>query len=140
MLLVTGGAGFIGSNVVASLNEAGRADVAISDVLGSDDKWRNLGRRQIADFVPPAELPVWIEGRKLEAVIHLGAISSTTPRDGDAVVENNFRLSLRLLDWCTAARTPFIYASSAATYGDGGHGYSDDWTEGALKRLRPLNL
>jgi ADP-L-glycero-D-manno-heptose 6-epimerase len=140
MLLVTGGAGFIGSNVVASLNEAGRVDVAISDVLGSDDKWRNLGRRQIADFVPPAELPDWLEGRKLEAVIHLGAISSTTARDGDAVIENNFRLSLRLLDWCTAARTPFIYASSAATYGDGGQGYSDDWTESALKRLRPLNL
>src|SRR5262244_1359597 len=81
MLLVTGGAGFIGSNVVASLNEAGRADVAISDVLGSDDKWRNLARRQIADFIPPAELRPWLEGRKLEAVIHLGAISSTTARD-----------------------------------------------------------
>ena len=78
MLLVTGGAGFIGSNVVADLNEAGRADVAISDLLGSDDKWRNLARRQIADFVPPAELRQWLEGRKLEAVIHLGAISSTT--------------------------------------------------------------
>jgi ADP-L-glycero-D-manno-heptose 6-epimerase len=140
MLLVTGGAGFIGSNVVADLNEAGRADVAISDVLGSDDKWRNLARRQIADFVPPAELRQWLEGRKLEAVIHLGAISSTTARDGDEVMENNFRLSLRLLDWCTAMRTPFIYASSAATYGDGQEGYSDDWTDGAVKRLKPMNL
>ena len=140
MLLVTGGAGFIGSNVVASLNEAGCADVAVSDVLGSDDKWRNLARRQIADFVPPAELRQWLEGRKLEAVIHLGAISSTTARDGDAVMENNFRLSLRLLDWCAATRTPFIYASSAATYGDGGEGYCDDWAGGTLKRLRPMNL
>jgi ADP-L-glycero-D-manno-heptose 6-epimerase len=140
MLLVTGGAGFIGSNVVASLNEAGRADVAISDVLGSDDKWRNLARRQIADFVPPAELRPWLEGRKLEAVIHLGAISSTTARDGDAVMENNFRLSLRLLDWCTSTRTPLIYASSAATYGNGTEGYCDDWAEGGLKRLRPMNL
>ena len=140
MLLVTGGAGFIGSNVVADLNEAGRADVAISDVLGSDDKWRNLARRQLADFVPPAELRQWLEGRKLEAVIHLGAISSTTARDGDQVMENNFRLSLRLLDWCTATRTPFIYASSAATYGDGQEGYSDRWTDGALKRLKPMNL
>jgi ADP-L-glycero-D-manno-heptose 6-epimerase len=140
MLLVTGGAGFIGSNVVASLNEAGRADITISDVLGSDGKWRNLARRQIADFVPPPELRRWLDGRKLEAVIHLGAISSTTATDGDAVIENNFRLSLHLLDWCTAARTPLIYASSAATYGDGQQGYSDDWTQDALKRLKPMNL
>ena len=140
MLLVTGGAGFIGSNVVASLNEAGRADIAISDVLGSDGKWRNLARRQIADFIPPPELRQWLDARKLEAVIHLGAISSTTATDGDAVMENNFRLSLYLLDWCTATRTPFIYASSAATYGDGQQGYSDDWGQDALKRLNPMNL
>src|SRR5207237_6554879 len=140
MLLVTGGAGFIGSNVVASLNEAGCADVAVSDILGSDDKWRNLARRQIVDFVPPAELRQWLEGRKLEAVIHLGAISSTTARDGDAVMENNFRLSLRLLDWCAATRTPFIYASSAATYGDGEDGFSDGRTLDGLKQLKPMNL
>lgn len=140
MLLVTGGAGFIGSNVVASLNEAGRTDIAVNDMLGSDGKWRNLAGRQIADFVPPDALERWLEGRKLDAVIHLGAISSTTATDGDAVMENNFRLSLRLLDWCTAARTPFIYASSAATYGDGDQGYSDDWSNGALKRLKPMNL
>ena len=140
MLLVTGGAGFIGSNVVASLNEAGRTDIAINDVLGSDGKWRNLASRQIADFIPPHELGRWLDGRKLDAVIHLGAISSTTATDGDAIMENNFRLSLRLFDWCAAARTPFIYASSAATYGDGEQGYSDDWSNGALKRLKPINL
>jgi ADP-L-glycero-D-manno-heptose 6-epimerase len=140
MLLVTGGAGFIGSNVVASLNEAGRADIAVNDMLGSDGKWRNLAGRQIADFIPPAALERWLEGRKLDAVVHLGAISSTTATDGDAVMENNFRLSLRLLDWCTAARTPFIYASSAATYGDGAQGYADDWSDGALQRLKPMNL
>ena len=140
MLLVTGGAGFIGSNVVASLNEAGRADIAVSDVLGSDGKWRNLAGRELADFVPPADLMHWLAGRKLDAVIHLGAISSTTATDGDAVMENNFRLSLRLLDWCTAAGIPFIYASSAATYGDGEQGYSDDWSKGELKKLKPMNL
>ncbi len=140
MFLVTGGAGFIGSNVVASLNEAGRADVVVNDLLGSDGKWRNLAARQIADFVPPAELARWLDGRKLDAVVHLGAISSTTATDGDAVMENNFRLSLRLLDWCAASRTPFIYASSAATYGDGEAGYADDWAKGELKRLKPMNL
>jgi ADP-L-glycero-D-manno-heptose 6-epimerase len=140
MLLVTGGAGFIGSNVVASLNEAGRTDIAVNDTLGNDGKWRNLTGRRLADFVPPAELMRWLDGRKLDAVIHLGAISSTTATDGDAVMENNFRLSLRLLDWCVATRTPFIYASSAATYGDGNEGYSDDWARGELERLKPMNL
>jgi ADP-L-glycero-D-manno-heptose 6-epimerase len=140
MLLVTGGAGFIGSNVVAALNDAGRADVAVCDVLGQDGKWRNLARRQLADIVPPAELPTWLDGRRLDAIIHLGAISETTATDGDLVIETNFRLSMRLLDWCTAHATPFIYASSAATYGDGGQGFGDDQSLSALKALRPMNL
>jgi ADP-L-glycero-D-manno-heptose 6-epimerase len=140
MLLVTGGAGFIGSNVVASLNEAGRADVVVNDTLGSDGKWRNLQKRQLADVVPPVDLARWLDGRKLDAVIHMGAISDTTARDGDAVIDTNFRLSLRLLDWCAETRTPFIYASSAATYGDGMEGFVDDNAAGALARLRPMNL
>ena len=102
MLLVTGGAGFIGSNVVAALNDAGRGDVAVCDLLGHDGKWRNLAKRQLADIVPPAELPDWLKGRRLDAIIHLGAISETTATDGDLVIETNFRLSMRLLDWCTA--------------------------------------
>jgi ADP-L-glycero-D-manno-heptose 6-epimerase len=141
MFLVTGGAGFIGSNVVASLNEVGRSDVVVNDLLGDGDaKWRNLAKRQIADLVPPSELMVWLDGRKLDAVIHMGAISDTTASDGDLVMENNFRLSLRLLDWCTRTRTPFIYASSAATYGDGTEGFDDDWSLAALRKLRPMNL
>jgi ADP-L-glycero-D-manno-heptose 6-epimerase len=140
MLLVTGGAGFIGSNVLASLNEAGRADIAVNDILGSGRKWRNLAGRKFAEFVSPAELLRWLDGRKLDAVVHLGAISSTTATDADLIIETNVRLSLRLFDWCAATRTPFIYASSAATYGDGQAGFSDDWSGGALNRLKPMNL
>jgi len=140
MLLVTGGAGFIGSNLVAALNDAGRTDVVVCDRLGDEGKWRNLAKRQLADFVPPAELADWLKGRRLDAVLHLGAISETTATDGDLVVETNFRFSLRLLDWCTASATPFIYASSAATYGDGAQGFADDPSLAALKRLRPMNL
>lgn len=94
MILVTGGAGFIGSNVVAALNERGVADVVVNDTLGSDQKWRNLAKRQIADFVFPQDLNSWLSGRKLEAVVHLGAISATTATDADAIIESNFRLSL----------------------------------------------
>src|SRR5258706_11644566 len=102
MLLVTGGAGFIGSNVVAALNDAGRADVVVCDVLGHDGKWRNLAKRQLADIVPPAELPEWLKGRRLDAIIHLGAISETTASDDDLVIATNFRFSMRLLEWLEA--------------------------------------
>ena len=140
MLLVTGGAGFIGSNLIAGLNEVGRTDIVVNDVLGNTGKWRNLGKRQVADVVPPGELSEWLDGRKLDAVVHLGAISDTTATDGDLVLATNFRLSLRLLDWCTATRTPFLYASSAATYGAGTEGFDDEWSPAALQRLRPMNL
>src|SRR5579862_3979730 len=138
MLLVTGGAGFIGSNIVAALNDAGRADVVVCDLLGDAGKWRNLAKRQLADIVPPAELMSWLDGRRCEAVIHMGAISETTATDGDLVIETNFRFSTRLLDWCTVHSVPFIYASSAATYGNGEQGFDDD--PAALRRLQPMNL
>ncbi len=140
MLLVTGGAGFIGSNVVAALNEAGRADIVVNDVLGTDQKWRNLAKRQVADVVAPADLFHWLDERKLDAVVHMGAISDTTATDADLVMENNFRTSMRLLDWCTGANVPFIYASSAATYGDGVQGFNDEWSPEALQKLKPMNL
>jgi ADP-L-glycero-D-manno-heptose 6-epimerase len=138
MLLVTGGAGFIGSNIVAALNDAGRVDVVVCDLLGDAGKWRNLAKRRLADIVPPGELMSWLDGRTCEAVIHMGAISETTATDGDLVIETNFRFSLRLLDWCSAHAVPFIYASSAATYGNGEQGFDDD--PAALTALRPMNL
>jgi len=140
MYLVTGGAGFIGSNVVAALNEAGHGDVVVCDTFGHDGKWRNLAKRQLADIVPPHELSEWLKGRRLDAVIHLGAISETTATDGDLVIATNFRLSLSLLDWCAAQAVPFLYASSASTYGDGAEGFADDNSLVALRRLKPMNL
>jgi ADP-L-glycero-D-manno-heptose 6-epimerase len=140
MLLVTGGAGFIGSNLVAALNAAGRSDVVVCDMLGHEGKWCNLAKRQLMDIVPPSELMGWLQGRHLDAIFHLGAISETTATDGDLVIETNFRLSSRLLDWCTANPTPFIYASSASTYGNGEQGFRDDQSLAALRQLRPMKL
>lgn len=140
MILVTGAAGFIGSNVVAAFNDAGRSDVVVCDWLGQDERWQNLRKRAFRDFVFPGDLSNWLLDAKLEAVIHLGANSSTTARDGDEIMRNNFQASLRLLDWCAARAVPLVYASSAATYGDGSRGFGDGLSLSALRALRPLNL
>lgn len=141
MILVTGGAGFIGSNVVAALNEAGRRDVVVCDLLRAAGKWLNLRKRVVQDIVPPDELFDWLAGRgDIEAVIHMGANSSTLVTDGDDVVRRNFRFSVKLLDWCTERGVGFIYASSAATYGGGEQGFDDSMALPYLQELRPLNL
>ncbi len=138
MFLVTGGAGFIGSNLVAAL-EAKGAEVAVCDRLGHDDKWRNLGKRELADLFPPERLMDWLKGRKLDGIYHMGAISTTTETDADLILSQNFSVSLDLWNWCADARVPFVYASSAATYGDGTAGFDDDQSPEALARLHPLN-
>lgn len=141
MIVVTGGAGFIGSNIVAALNDAGRRDVVVCDLLRAEGKWLNLRKRIVQDIVPPDELFDWLDGRTdIEAVIHMGANSSTLVTDGDDVAKRNFRFSLKLLDWCTAREVKFIYASSAATYGDGREGFEDSIDLPYLQTLRPLNL
>ncbi|WP_424140740.1 ADP-glyceromanno-heptose 6-epimerase [Roseomonas chloroacetimidivorans] len=141
MILLTGAAGFIGSNLLARLNEVGMTDVVICDVLGTEGKWRNLRNHEFNDFVPIGALKDWLgQAPELEAVIHLGANSDTTASDGDEVMDHNFACSLMLWRYCTAAKIPLIYASSAATYGNGEAGFLDQDTPDFLAMLRPLNL
>ncbi|HVC55601.1 MAG TPA: ADP-glyceromanno-heptose 6-epimerase [Stellaceae bacterium] len=142
MLVVTGGGGFIGSVLCAALNEAGRADLVIADRFGSDGKWRNIAKRDFHEIVPFEGLFGWLDrhGGEVEAVFHLGAISATTANDADEIIANNLNYSIALWRWCTAHARPLIYASSAATYGDGAAGFDDAGGIDAFKRLRPLNL
>jgi ADP-L-glycero-D-manno-heptose 6-epimerase len=141
MIVVTGAAGFIGSNVVAALNERGRTEIAVCDRLGQDQRWLNLRKRMFREFVFPEDLTGFLARRQdVEAVIHLGANSSTTAIDGDEIVRSNLQYSMRLLDWCALHSVPLVYASSAATYGDGGNGFEDGLVLDQLRRLRPLNL
>ena len=140
LIVVTGGAGFIGSHIVHDLAKTGLR-VVISDLLRAGDKWRNIAAAQLHDIVRPDMLSEWL-GRhsdKIAAIVHMAAISSTTETDVDRFVENNVRLTIDLWEWCAANATPFIYASSAATYGDGSAGFSDDQSPAALAALRPLN-
>ncbi len=139
MYLVTGGAGFIGSNMTAALVERGQ-EVVVCDWLGKEDKWLNIAKLALADVVAPEDLHSWLAGRVgLEGVIHMGAISATTEVDMERLVSNNLRLTQSIWRWCAAQRVPLIYASSAATYGDGDAGFDDDPGEEALAQLKPLN-
>ncbi|MFQ6016698.1 MAG: ADP-glyceromanno-heptose 6-epimerase [Kiloniellaceae bacterium] len=140
MILVTGGAGFIGSNLAAALTGRGER-VVVCDRLRRGEKWRNLAKLELEDLVPPERLTDFLDraGTGLSAVVHMAAISDTTERDGDALIANNFRLSKLLWTACATHNKPFIYASSGATYGDGGQGFDDDISIEHLARLRPLN-
>lgn len=141
MILVTGGAGFIGSNIVAALCERGDDDIVVCDWLGEGDQWRNLAKHEVADFVAPEEVLEFLRATagQVDAVVHMGAISSTTEHDVDLIIDSNFKLSLALWEWCAENNTRFIYASSAATYGDGTGGFDDDGSVDGLSNLRPLN-
>lgn len=140
MYVVTGGAGFIGSNLVAALCDRGE-EVLVVDRLRDGVKWRNLARHGIAGIIPPEALDgFWASQPKVSAVLHMGAISATTATDGDLVAATNLTLPLALWAECAARDIPFIYASSAATYGDGALGFADEESRVALAALRPLNL
>ena len=140
MIVVTGGAGFIGSNLVAALAARGE-EVAVVDRLGSDERWRNLAKHEVAALVAPEAMLEYLEGLASapRAICHLGAISATTETDVDRLVACNVNPTLALWRYCAARRVPFLYASSAATYGDGAAGFEDEFGIAALSRLRPLN-
>ena len=140
MILVTGGAGFIGSFLHARLAERG-AETVVVDRLGSDGKWRNLAKHPPSRLIPPEALDGFLASHPpVAAIVHMGAINETTARDADLTWATNCELPLHLWRWCASRGARFVYASSAATYGDGAQGFEDDPLPVALARLRPLNL
>lgn len=143
MIVVTGGAGFIGSVLVWRLNQLGYNEILIVDHLGKNDKWKNLVSLSFIDYIDKDEFILRLEkgefDNKIEVLFHLGACSSTTEKDARYLIENNYKYSVRIATWWQSnKKTRFIYASSAATYGNGEKGYSDD--ERMLPVLRPLNI
>lgn len=139
MIVVTGGGGMIGSMIAWHLNSVlGRDDIVIVDRFTHAEQWQNLCHRRYANYLDKDQLLPWLQtASKVDAVIHMGAISATTERDFNKLVQDNIRYSQELWAWCAERSVPFLYASSAATYGGGEHGYSDD--ESQIDKLRPLN-
>lgn len=140
LIVVTGGAGFIGSGVIRHLNDKGMNNIVVVDELGTTEKWKNLVKKQVVEVLDKSQFFDWLEGRPdaIEAFIHLGACTSTVETDASYLLENNYRFSMRLAEYAFVNEKRFIYASSAATYGDGSEGFVDD--ESKLDTLAPLNM
>lgn len=142
MIVVTGGAGFIGSAIVWKLNQSGKSNIIIVDELGKDEKWKNLVGLKYEDFVNKLEFIEQVLDDvipyNIDAIFHMGANSSTTEKDADHLMDNNYHYTKELAKYCVEKNIRFIYASSAATYGDGSLGFDDD--EGKQETLRPLNM
>jgi ADP-L-glycero-D-manno-heptose 6-epimerase len=140
LIIITGGCGFIGSGVVRHLNDQSMSNILIVDELDRTEKWKNLVGKKFVDILDKSQLFQWLEGRQsdVEAFIHLGACSDTTEKDSSYLLENNYRYSTKLAEYALKHDKRMIYASSAATYGDGVLGFSDD--ESKLESLIPLNM
>ncbi len=141
MIIVTGGAGFIGSNIIAELQDRGYKDLVVFDWLGHDDKYKNIAKRELFAVVNPEDATNFLHQHKKEikAIIHMGAISATTETDVDLINASNNTLSWELWCFCRDYNKQFIYSSSAATYGDGSLGFDDNDEISFLNSLRPLN-
>jgi len=141
MIIVTGGAGFIGSNIVWGLLNNGFGDVVVCDYMCADERWKNIAKRELNDIISPDKLQNFLAANvdKIDAIIHMGAISATTETDVDLIVRSNINLTSDLWDFCRDNKIRFIYASSAATYGAGENGFLDNEDQEYLNNLRPLN-
>lgn len=139
-IVITGAAGMIGSGIVRYLNDRGISDLLLVDDFRQSDKWKNIIGKRFKDFISRNLIFDYLKGKEneIDAVIHMGACSDTEEKNGDYLMENNYRFSVRLADWALSHNKRFIYASSAATYGDGSFGFSDN--EDAIEILRPLNM
>lgn len=139
LIVVTGAAGMIGSGIVRTLNDGGKDNLLLVDDLKSGEKWKNLVGKRFVDILSKHRLFDWLEGREgeIDAIVHMGACSDTVETNVDYLLENNFHYTIKLAKWALRHKKRFIYASSAATYGDGTLGFDDD--EAKLEALRPLN-